>query len=181
MAKKKLSGNRVPEMEECHVDGIGRAGPQHSFDGGVQGQWASCFHEIIMSGVLYQVEDEFISFVVDGEPASKSNSSRIVFRGRRPRLIKSHKALNYEKIMAEATGKLRNNRQVPPPIVGDVLMVAKIYYASRRPDLDESLIMDTLQGFAYGNDRQIKAKIITWGLDRERPRAEITIYKLRHC
>ena len=36
-------------------------------------------------------------------------------------------------------------------------------YASRRPDLDESLILDLLQGHVYENDRQVKEKHIFWG------------------
>jgi Holliday junction resolvase RusA-like endonuclease len=51
----------------------------------------------------------------------------------------------------------------------------KIYYASRRPDLDESLILDLMQGIIYENDRSVKEKHIFWGLDKENPRAEITV------
>ena len=39
-----------------------------------------------------------------------------------------------------------------------------IYYSSRRPDLDESLILDLMQGVIYKNDRQVKQKNIYWGL-----------------
>jgi len=51
----------------------------------------------------------------------------------------------------------------------------KIYYKSRRPDLDESLILDLLQGKAYKNDRAVKIKYIEWGLDREVPRTYIVL------
>jgi hypothetical protein len=51
----------------------------------------------------------------------------------------------------------------------------KIFYASRRSDLDESLILDLLQGVIYVNDRQVKEKHIYWGLDKECPRAEIIV------
>jgi len=63
-------------------------------------------------------------------------------------------------------------------ISGDVRVTMHIYYASRRPDLDESLILDLLQGVAYMNDRQVKEKHIYWGLDKERPRSEITVEKI---
>ena len=46
---------------------------------------------------------------------------------------------------------------------------------SRRPDLDESVILDCLEGKVYKNDRQVKAKHIFWGLDKENPRAEIEV------
>ena len=55
------------------------------------------------------------------------------------------------------------------------MLFCHIYYASRRPDLDESLIMDLLQDVAYKNDRQVKAKIILHGLDKDNPRAEIRL------
>ena len=105
-----------------------------------------------------------------GEPASKSNCSRIVRIGRKPRLIKSAKALTYvEKFCLQAP-------KISQPIEGDVLLWCQIHYASRRPDLDESLIMDALQAAEIiGNDRQIKAKIILWGLSRDNPSAEIKL------
>lgn len=62
---------------------------------------------------------------------------------------------------------------------GDVAVHITIYYASRRPDLDESLILDLLQGVAYENDRQVKEKHIYWGLDKEKPRCEIRVEKIK--
>lgn len=61
---------------------------------------------------------------------------------------------------------------------GDLRVTIKIYYASRRPDLDESLILDCMQGYIYQNDRAVKERHVYWGLDKERPRAEITVEKL---
>jgi Holliday junction resolvase RusA-like endonuclease len=63
-------------------------------------------------------------------------------------------------------------------IEGDILLYCRIFYASRRPDLDESLIMDGLQGLIIKNDRQIKGKIIVHGLDREKPRTQVGIKKI---
>ena len=51
----------------------------------------------------------------------------------------------------------------------------KIFYKTRRPDLDESLILDLLQGRVYENDRSVKSKFIEWGLDKENPRTLIVI------
>ena len=61
---------------------------------------------------------------------------------------------------------------------GDIRMTMWIYYASRRPDLDESLILDLLQGVVYLNDRQVKERHVYWGLDPEKPRAEIIIEQI---
>ena len=70
--------------------------------------------------------------------------------------------------------------KIDQPILDDVLMWCRIHYASRRPDLDESLIMDALQAaLIIGNDRQIKAKVVLWALDRENPRSEIKLACLK--
>ena len=53
-----------------------------------------------------------------------------------------------------------------------------IYYKSRRPDLDESVILDAMEKFIYKNDRQVKEKHIFWGLDVLNPRAEIEVEEL---
>lgn len=108
-------------------------------------------------------------FTIIGEPASKSNSRRLVSIAGRPRIIKSAKALNYVQTF---------RRQVPQLselMVGNLSVTIHIFYASRRPDLDESLILDAMQGFIYANDRQVREKHITWGLDRLSPRAIIKV------
>lgn len=40
------------------------------------------------------------------------------------------------------------------------------------------MILDCLEGKVYKNDRQVKAKHIFWGLDKENPRAEIEVLPL---
>ena len=85
------------------------------------------------------------------------------------RLIKSQKALTYSQVFKSQAEPLTNL------IEDDVRVTMFIHYASRRPDLDESLILDLLQGVAYVNDRQVKEKHIYWHLDKEDPRAEIII------
>ena len=110
--------------------------------------------------------------IVPGETASKSNARQLVRIGRRFVPIKSKKALAYKDCFE------RLAPTIDPLMDGDVLLFCHIFYATRRPDLDESLIMDCLEGRAYKNDRQIKAKIILHGLDRESPRAEIKIARI---
>lgn len=86
-------------------------------------------------------------------------------------MIKSAKALSYAsafKLQAKA-GRM---------IEGDVAVHITIWYASRRPDLDESLILDLLQDVAYKNDRQVKEKHIYWALDPQNPRCEIRVEPL---
>lgn len=108
--------------------------------------------------------------VIESEPASKANSRRLVhFRGR-SHVIKSAKALGFEKFVKQ------HITPCVPLLQGDLSIIIQIFYQTRRPDLDESLILDTLQGVAYENDRQIKRKLIIWGLDPDRPRAHVWIY-----
>ena len=114
-------------------------------------------------------------FVILGEPASKGNSRKIVNFGKRMALIKSQKARDYEKIFADQCPVLKNL------IETDVKVELIIYYASRRPDLDESVILDCMQGKIYVNDRQVKQKHIYWGLDKERPRTHVRVSPLETC
>ena len=64
-----------------------------------------------------------------------------------------------------------------------------IFYATERPDLDESLILDILQDRfdgkrearvlvqrgVYRNDRQVREKHVFHHIDRANPRAEIEV------
>lgn len=109
-----------------------------------------------------------VEFTVYGEPASKANSRRWTGKF----LIKSEKALNYGKEFAKQCPVLN------PLMEGDLKVTVRIWYASRRPDLDPSLIFDLMQGMIYSNDRCLKEHHIFWGLDKENPRAEIKVEKL---
>ena len=138
-----------------------------------------------------------IRFCILGEPASKANSREIgvlKFRDKttgevssRPTVRKSDKALAYEESAL---------RQVPPVarqrLEGPVRVTLRIWYASERPDLDESLILDVLQdrykgkgearqlvqAGVYRNDRQVREKHVYWGLDPKNPRTEVIVQAL---
>lgn len=107
-----------------------------------------------------------------GEPASKANSRRLVRFGGMSRLIKSQKALTYADAFQQQCVP------VEQPTSKDVAVEIHIWYASRRPDLDESLILDLLQGKLYLNDRQVKEKHIYWHQDKECPRCKITVQEI---
>jgi hypothetical protein len=113
-----------------------------------------------------------LSLIIYGEPASKSNSRRLVSIRGRPAVIKSSKALAYAKMFKQQCVRKKL-------LEGDVAVHMTIYYASRRPDLDESLILDLLQDVAYTNDRQVREKHIYWGLDKTNPRCEIKVEKIK--
>jgi len=120
----------------------------------------------------FEEKNLLASISILGEPASKANSRRMVLIGGKPRLIKSKKALDYCKAFASQCPTLDD------VIECDVVVWIDIYYASRRPDLDESIILDELQGRIYKNDRQVKEKHIVWHLDRDNPRSEIRVAAL---
>ena len=115
------------------------------------------------------MSNPIVQFTVLGEPASKANSRQLVTIKGKPAFIKSKKARNYEKTFAPQCPF------VVPIIEVDVRVTLTIHYASRRPDLDEAVILDCMQGKIYKNDRQVKEKHVFWGLDRENPRAVIKV------
>lgn len=132
-----------------------------------------------------------IIFTILGEPASKANSREIVTINGRPSSIKSKKALGYERDALS---------QIPPrarqQLKCEVSVTMRIFYATERPDLDESLILDILQDRfktvkvgatkkrelvqrgVYGNDRQVREKHIYHAIDKHNPRTVIEIRPL---
>lgn len=65
-----------------------------------------------------------------------------------------------------------------PLITDPVAMLVTCYYASERPDLDESAVMDALQGRLIENDRQIREKHVFHAIDRDNPRGEIELRQI---
>ncbi|MEX3556066.1 MAG: hypothetical protein VB131_05595 [Burkholderia gladioli] len=140
-----------------------------------------------------------IRFTIIGEPASKANSREIVKRGDRVASIKSKKALSFEEDAL---------KQIPPrfrvQLTGPVRVTLRIFYASERPDLDESIVLDVMQDRyarekltkaqkdagvtaqrylvqrgVYVNDRQVREKHVYHGIDRANPRTEIHVEPLQ--
>ena len=130
-----------------------------------------------------------LTLTILGEPASKANQRQLVHvndgkGGKRPMFIKSSKARNYERDAL---------RQIPPAcrlrIEGPVRVTLRIFYASERPDLDESVVLDALQdryegkgeqrelvqNGVYRNDRQVREKHVYHAIDRANPRAEVEV------
>ena len=132
-----------------------------------------------------------VRFTLYGQPASKANSRKIADVGpadnRRRIFIKSKQALAFERDAL---------RQVPPAarqrIEGPVRVTLRMWYASERPDLDESLVLDVLQdrfkghgddrvlvqAGVYRNDRQVREKHVYHGIDRLQPRVEVLVEPL---
>ena len=87
-----------------------------------------------LNNITIENELQALSLYILGEPASKANSRRMVRFGNMSRLIKSQKALDYSEMFKQQC------RPLATLMTGDLRVIMKIYYASRRPDLDESLI-----------------------------------------
>ena len=109
------------------------------------------------------------------ECASKANSRRLVKIAGKPRSIKSAKAIKLQADIAAQVSPL------PELMKGDLCVWVKIYYPSRRPDLDASAVYDGLQGIVYKNDRQIKRKVEIWALDPRTPRIIVVVQPLEGC
>jgi len=107
--------------------------------------------------------------VILGQPHSKANSRKLVHINGKTRFIKSDEALGYLTTFAMQCPTL------DPMFTGDVHVELEIFYTSRRPDLDESLILDALQRRVYLNDRQVRKKTVTGRVDPQRPRTVIRV------
>jgi hypothetical protein len=110
-----------------------------------------------------------VSFTILGQPYSKSNSRRIIFSKGKVRSIKSRKALDYVEAARAQIPKLEKLME------GELSMTLHIYYSNERPDMDETLILDILQGYLYENDRQVRERHCYHYIDKTNPRSEITI------
>ena len=119
------------------------------------------------------------SQTIIGQPYSKANhrgykKAQSRFGREYLQNVKSTQALGYQNdFLAQICPKLQS------PIDYDIILFCDIFYKSRRPDLDESLIMDCLQKAGIiQNDRLIKEKHIYWNLDPKNPRAQISLVRL---
>lgn len=114
-----------------------------------------------------------MKLVILGEPASKSNSRRLVTWHGRAHFIKSEKAINYRE---SALVQLVAQVKLHTPFSEQVAVTMTIYYASQRPDLDETLILDILQDAGvYVNDRLVRERHTFHEIDKLNPRAEIEV------
>lgn len=115
-----------------------------------------------------------------GELASKANS-RMAVQGRTKtgksytRFVKSKKALGWtEGALPQIKSQWRSK-----PIDKECGIECEVYYKTRRPDLDVSLLMDALEkAGVYTNDRLVHEIIAHKQYDKEEPRVEVTIYEL---
>ena len=116
-----------------------------------------------------RLDIDLYTLTIHGEPASKANSRQLVLIKGRMVPIKSKKALFYIRTFDQQC------RILDPLMDGDLAIAMMIYYRTRRPDLDESLVLDLLQGRVYKNDRAVKLKYVEHGLSKDDPRVVMAI------
>jgi len=136
-----------------------------------------------------------VRLTILGQAASKANSRKIVTIAGRTQLAKSKEALAFEHDAL---------RQIPPAarlrLEGPVCVTLRMFYATERPDLDESIVLDVLQdrwkaakrdkqgneitprtliqSGVYRNDRQVREKHVFHAIDRANPRVEVLVVPL---
>lgn len=125
-----------------------------------------------------------IKFTIYGEPASKANGRTIVTIYGRPAVVKSKKGIDYER-----TALYQIPAEAKLMLEGELTATIHVYYATERPDLDESIILDVLQAKfetsgqrkictrkgVYLNDRQVRERHVYHHIDKLNPRAVIEI------
>lgn len=117
------------------------------------------------------------SGTIYGEVTGKANRRQAVPRRSRAgkpfvAFIKSEKALAFEEAAIEQLPILQ------PLLRGRLRFTAKIFYTWQGPDLDESLVLDVLQGRIYENDRQVREKHVVHAIDKGRPRVVIRVEEI---
>lgn len=125
-----------------------------------------------------------IRLTILGQPVSKANRAQVIVVGGHASIVKSKEAKRYH---------IDAVRQIPVSarkrMEGPVAVTMTLHYASERPDLDESIVLDALQdqfkgngearvltqAGVYRNDRQVREKHVFHRIDARNPRAEIEI------
>lgn len=112
--------------------------------------------------------------MVPGELKSGKNRRRLIRAGNLPRSILSKEAAIYSESFRAYAKPLPEDKLLTSPL----RLWVRIYYSSRRPDLEESLLFDLLEGVIYRNDRQVWDKHVSKWFDTEHPRVEIEAEEL---
>ena len=111
--------------------------------------------------------------LIEGQLYSKANSRMLIRKGNRTISVKSVKA---QKSFADMVLQLRAQWRGQKPIPEPAELICYVYYGSRRPDLDISLLMDALQAAGVvENDRHIFRIHATKIIDPIFPRIEVTV------
>lgn len=88
----------------------------------------------------------------------------------RGRMVKTAEAREYKEVAGWLTKAI-----VPDPLPGDVKLRIILYRPSRRSDIDNPLkvLLDSLQGVLYENDKQIRELHVYLKDDKRNPRVDV--------
>jgi Holliday junction resolvase RusA-like endonuclease len=115
---------------------------------------------------------------VFGTLPSMKNQRRIVTNRRtgKPFSIKSKVAEAYETSFLHQI----RHKAAQEPLSGDLSIKVRVWYPTKRNDLDIEFLKDLLQkGNIVENDRQFVHQEAWKGIDRENPRVIFTIYQAK--
>lgn len=125
--------------------------------------------------------EKILAFTIYGNPQRKSNRRQIVTNKAtgKPMLIKSKGALDYEKSFIKQV----EEQGLPKLGVGTkdshVAVEFMLYYKDYRSDVSVEQITDCMEKSGIiNNDRYIRLRLVYGYIDKENPRAELTIYKI---
>ena len=125
----------------------------------------------------YQIPSSAISFTVSDNPIPKARA-RVVVQGNRTHAYTPRRTKHWEAQVKDAAQAAMAGR---PPLQGLVAMELWIWRGDlRRADADniEKGLSDACNEIVYLDDDQIVEMHRYKGLDRENPRAEVTVWEL---
>lgn len=129
----------------------------------------------IASGTTSPSSATTVSFCIMGQVYSLKNSKQLSSKGGKPRIIKNWKARRFEEDFLWQVPIFARSLHWEGP----VRVTIRVYYPSMRQDLDCAILCDLLQtSGVIKNDRQIVEQHFYRELDRNKPRAEVTVEKL---
>jgi len=118
---------------------------------------------------------EIINLILSGNPLSTQHIYRSVFRGKFPTVYMTKQGKNLEEqYRSEATNQYHGK-----VLTGDVEMGIFLFFQDkRRRDVDNynKLVLDSLEGIIFEDDKQIQKLTIVKGYSKENPRVEVNIY-----
>lgn len=146
-----------------------------------------------------------IVFTILGQAQSKANSRKVVDIPKRDahgeRVMNEDGSAAKRRIFAKSAEAMQFEkdalRQIPPwarqRLEGDLRVTLKMFYRTRLPDLDESIVLDILQdrwwgkgdgkklvqNGVYRNDRQVWEKHVYKQIDPRNPRVEVCVEALQ--
>lgn len=112
-----------------------------------------------------------VKLTIIGQPVSMKNDYVIAYSEKNDRYFLAPG----KKVKAYRRDFERQARAISPLMRCEVSVTMRVFYASKRPDLNEDQILDLLQNKVYVNDRQVWEKHVYKAIDKLNPRAEIIV------